>query len=200
VLPDSHILVYPIPALDGSVTEGQSPDQHRLVRQRGPGAPLDALNDRPGRRAPAGLAAAWRGHRTRRSAGCGRPPGIRSPAIAEAVVRAAERSLQVVTDIEVPRMAFGRICLIGDAAFAVRPHAAAGTAKAAADGWALAEELAAADGDGPRRAGRLGAPAARARPRPAGPLPGDRRTARSSWARSGPGDPRLIFGLYSPGN
>jgi 2,6-dihydroxypyridine 3-monooxygenase len=44
-------------------------------------------------------------------------------------------------------MARDRVCLVGDAAFAVRPHAAAGTAKAAADGWALAEELtAAADG------------------------------------------------------
>lgn len=40
----------------------------------------------------------------------------------------------------------GRSCLVGDAAFAVRPHAAPGTAQAA-DGWALAEQLRAADGD-----------------------------------------------------
>jgi 2-polyprenyl-6-methoxyphenol hydroxylase-like FAD-dependent oxidoreductase len=51
--------------------------------------------------------------------------------------------------LEVPRMAFGRVCLIGDAAFAVRPHAAAGTAKAADDGWALADELTAFAGDVP---------------------------------------------------
>ena len=44
-------------------------------------------------------------------------------------------------------MAFGRVCLIGDAAFALRPHAAAGTAKAAADAWALAETLATTQGD-----------------------------------------------------
>ena len=44
-------------------------------------------------------------------------------------------------------MAFGRVCLLGDAAFALRPHAAAGTAKAAADAWALAEALAASGGD-----------------------------------------------------
>jgi 2-polyprenyl-6-methoxyphenol hydroxylase-like FAD-dependent oxidoreductase len=44
-------------------------------------------------------------------------------------------------------MAFGRVCLTGDAAFALRPHAAAGTAKAAADAWALAEALAATHGD-----------------------------------------------------
>jgi len=34
-------------------------------------------------------------------------------------------------------MAFGRTCLIGDAAFTARPHAAAGTAKAAEDAWTL---------------------------------------------------------------
>ncbi len=38
-------------------------------------------------------------------------------------------------------MAFGRIALLGDAAFTARPHAAAGTAKAAADGWALHDAL-----------------------------------------------------------
>ena len=43
-------------------------------------------------------------------------------------------------------MAFGRICLIGDGAFVARPHAAAGTAKAAEDGWQLSLALEAAGG------------------------------------------------------
>ena len=55
--------------------------------------------------------------------------------------------IQVVFDLEVPRMAFGQICLIGDAAFTARPHAAAGTAKAAEDGWQLGEAMKAAKGD-----------------------------------------------------
>ena len=38
-------------------------------------------------------------------------------------------------------MAFGRTCLLSDAAWEVRPHTAAGTAKAAADAWALADAL-----------------------------------------------------------
>ena len=42
----------------------------------------------------------------------------------------------------VPRMAFGRICLIGDAAFVGRPHAAVGSAKACFDAWELANMLA----------------------------------------------------------
>lgn len=44
-------------------------------------------------------------------------------------------------------MAFGRVCLIGDAAFVARPHAAAGTAKAAEDGWQLAQAIQTSPGD-----------------------------------------------------
>ena len=199
VLPDSHILVYPIPALAGSVTEG-----NRLINivwyvNVGPGAPLDALmTGRDGVRRPVSLppgAAADAAVTGMRQAARDQLAGP----IAEAVVRAAEPFVQVVTDIEVPRMAFGRICLIGDAAFAVRPHAAAGTAKAAADGWALAEELTAADGDVPaalaaweHRQLALGRDLL-ARCREIGDSSQFLGTFR-------PGDPRLIFGLYSPGN
>ena len=111
----------------------------------------------------------------------------------------AEPFVQVIYDIEVSRMAFGRIALIGDAAFAVRPHAAAGTAKAAADGWALAEELTAAGGNVPaalaaweRRQLALGHDLlARCR------AIGDSSQFLGTFR---PGDPRLIFGLYAPGN
>ena len=44
-------------------------------------------------------------------------------------------------------MAFGRACLLGDAAFVLRPHAAAATAKAAADATTLAAALTADSGD-----------------------------------------------------
>jgi 2,6-dihydroxypyridine 3-monooxygenase len=67
--------------------------------------------------------------------------------LAEVVVRTPEPFIQPIVDVEVPRMAFGRVCLLGDAAFVARPHAAAGTAKAAADAWALAEAMAGAQGD-----------------------------------------------------
>ncbi len=56
---------------------------------------------------------------------------------------------ETVRDVAVPRMAFGRVAVMGDAAFAARPHAAAGTAKAAADAWALAAAVAATGGDVP---------------------------------------------------
>jgi 2,6-dihydroxypyridine 3-monooxygenase len=63
------------------------------------------------------------------------------------VIKTARPFVQAVVDVEVPRMAFGRICLIGDAAFTLRPHAAAGTAKAAEDAWQLAEAVNACGGD-----------------------------------------------------
>ncbi len=85
------------------------------------------------------------------------PPLIRREAVAE-MRAAAERLLapqfrvvvrlidepilQPIYDLETPRMAFGRIAIIGDAAFVARPHVAAGVAKAADDAAALAAALA----------------------------------------------------------
>jgi 2-polyprenyl-6-methoxyphenol hydroxylase-like FAD-dependent oxidoreductase len=51
--------------------------------------------------------------------------------------------LQPIYDLEMPRMAFGRVALVGDAAFVARPHIGAGVAKAADDALVLADALAA---------------------------------------------------------
>jgi 2-polyprenyl-6-methoxyphenol hydroxylase-like FAD-dependent oxidoreductase len=59
------------------------------------------------------------------------------------LVRATrEPFVQSVIDLSSPRMAFGRVCLIGDAAFVPRPHTAASTQKAATDVLALQAALA----------------------------------------------------------
>lgn len=55
--------------------------------------------------------------------------------------------VQAIQDLSVPRMAFGRVCLLGDAAFAPRPHTAASTSKAAVNAAALAAELRESGGD-----------------------------------------------------
>lgn len=197
VLPHSHILVYPIPGLDGTVEPGR-----RLVNmvwyRNVPEPDLPAfLTDRDSVRRAVSL-----------------PPGhVRTdqidemrhfaakhlaPPIAEMVTSVPEPFVQAVYDIEVPGMASGRACLVGDAAFAVRPHAAAGTAKAAEDGWALAEELIRAHGDvdvalprWERRQLALGA-SLLARTRAIG----DSSQCRGDFR---PGDPSLVFGLYGPG-
>jgi len=84
------------------------------------------------------------------------PPLIRREAIAEMradaerlvarqfrqIVRLIEEPiLQPIYDLESSRMAFGRVAIVGDAAFVARPHVAAGVSKAADDAAALAEAL-----------------------------------------------------------
>jgi 2,6-dihydroxypyridine 3-monooxygenase len=112
-------------------------------------------------------------------------------------VKSKEPFVQAVFDIAVPRMAFGRACLIGDAAFAIRPHAAAGTAKAAEDGWRLAAAMGSESGD-VLAALRRWEPNQLAlghtvmeRSREIG------RRAQVSGTYE-PGDPKVAFGLYEP--
>jgi 2,6-dihydroxypyridine 3-monooxygenase len=196
-LPGGHILVYPIPAADGSVGVGQRLMNAVWYRNVPDDELGGVLNDRHGERRPVSvppglvrdeLVAAMR------TDAC----ALLAPPIARFVTAVREPFIQAVFDIDVPRMTFGRVCLLGDAAFAARPHAAAGTAKAAEDGWVLAEELVAHDGDLPaalgsweRRQLRLGA-ALLARTRAIG-------NTSQFGAGLTPGDPDLIFGLYAPG-
>ncbi|TFH48374.1 MAG: hypothetical protein E4H01_06475 [Lysobacterales bacterium] len=123
---------------------------------------------------------------------------IMAPAIAKVVERIAQPFVQAIIDTEVEKMAFGRVCLIGDGAFAVRPHAAAGTAKACADAWTLHDALQNADGDvlsalraweGPQlELGKRLLERTR--------IIGNRSQFGDGWV---PGDPSLRFGLYGPG-
>ena len=69
------------------------------------------------------------------------------PPVAGIVTAAPQPMLQAVTDLESPRMTFGRVALLGDAAFVARPHVAGGVSKAALDAACLADSLAAAGGD-----------------------------------------------------
>ncbi len=121
-----------------------------------------------------------------------------APAAAEVVGATADPYIQVVSDVRSSRMADGRVALVGDAAAAARPHAAAGTAKAAADAWTLADALADADGDIPAalrkwEPGRLEL-SARLLDRVI--EMGERSQFHNTWT---PGDPSLRFGLYGPG-
>lgn len=70
-----------------------------------------------------------------------------SPLMAEIVGLVELPLLQAITDMESPRLVFGRVALMGDAAFVARPHVAAGTSKAALDAACLVDALAAANGD-----------------------------------------------------
>jgi 2,6-dihydroxypyridine 3-monooxygenase len=198
VYANSHILVYPIPGRDGSVRPGERLINIVWYRNYLAGDDLhDLLLDVNGVTREVSV-----------------PPGaLRAEHIAEAqavalarlprpiaeVVLAVEGLfVQVVLDLDVPRMVFGRSCLLGDAAFVVRPHAAAGTAKAADDAWTLREALAKYPDD-PAAAlaawepGRLAlGRSLQARTRSIG----RRSQVDGTWTA---GDPELIFGLHGPG-
>jgi 2,6-dihydroxypyridine 3-monooxygenase len=119
------------------------------------------------------------------------------PAFANLVRATPHPFVQVIVDLEVPAMVRGRACLIGDAAFALRPHIAAGTAKAAADARALADAIARAGAAVPAalrawEPGQLAlgrATAARTR------AVGERAQVTGTFR---PGDPEVAFGLYEP--
>src|SRR5207244_4254229 len=74
-----------------------------------------------------------------------------APQLAEIFARAKQPFFQPIFDLESPRIVFGRVALLGDAAFVARPHVGAGVTKAALDAASLAEatslaEAAMADG------------------------------------------------------
>jgi 2-polyprenyl-6-methoxyphenol hydroxylase-like FAD-dependent oxidoreductase len=69
------------------------------------------------------------------------------PRMAELIEATEQPFIQKIVDIVVPRTVFGRACLLGDAAFVVRPHTAGATAKAAKDATSLADTLGRANGD-----------------------------------------------------
>jgi 2-polyprenyl-6-methoxyphenol hydroxylase-like FAD-dependent oxidoreductase len=67
------------------------------------------------------------------------------PMLAALVAATRQPFLQTIVDVDPMRTVFGRVCLLGDAAFVVRPHTAGATAKAARDAVTLARALKRAD-------------------------------------------------------
>jgi 2,6-dihydroxypyridine 3-monooxygenase len=198
VYANSHILVYPIPGRDGSVVPGERLINIVWYRNYLAGHDLDdlLLDNRGSHRdvsVPPGAVRADHVAEARAEA-TARLPG----AIAEVVHAIDELFIQVVFDLEVPRMAFGGACLLGDAAFIARPHAAAGTAKAAEDAFALCNALAIHPSDpaGALVEWEIGQLAlgrqlvARTR------RVGARSQFDGTW---NPADDEIIFGLHRPG-
>ncbi len=199
VLDQSHILAYAIPDLDGDITPGR-----RIINtvwyRNAPddGAWDDLMTDSQGvRRAatvPPGLVAERHIEEMHRTA-C----STLAPQLAEVVLACPEPLIQAIFDLEVERMVYGRVLILGDAAFGLRPHVAAGQAKACADAWALMEALQEENLD-IDRALKVWEPRQLALGRHA--LHRTRQMGLRSQVENAmvPGDPTWKFGLWDAGN
>lgn len=65
----------------------------------------------------------------------------------ELVIATIDPFIQTIVDLSVPKMAFERVCLLGDAAFVPRPHTASGASKAATNAITLANSINTHKGD-----------------------------------------------------
>jgi 2-polyprenyl-6-methoxyphenol hydroxylase-like FAD-dependent oxidoreductase len=139
--PKSHILGYLVPGEHEATAPGQR--RYNWVWYRNVDETTElvrVLTDREGRRraysvAP-GLVAPDVEAEMRDASDRLLPPAFR-----HVVGATKEPFVQTIVDLAVPRMAFGRVALLGDAAFVPRPHTAASTSKAAANAIALSVVL-----------------------------------------------------------
>jgi 2,6-dihydroxypyridine 3-monooxygenase len=196
VLDHSHLLVYAIPGPGDSIVPGERDVNFVWYRNYGEGEFAELMTDRHGVHRPAtmppGLARTRFVDELRAEA-----REVLAPPLRELVLACDEPFVQAIFDMMADRFRHGRVILIGDAAAAVRPHVAAGQAKACADGWALRDHLARHDDLDTALAGWETQQLEVAR----------RTVARSREMGEAsqvtgtmvPGDPAWRFGLHGPG-
>ena len=66
---------------------------------------------------------------------------VLAPQFAEAIAKGKWIFFQPILDLELTQMVFGRVAIVGDAAFITRPHVAMGVPKGAGDVLALADAI-----------------------------------------------------------
>ena len=137
-----QIIGYPVAGAGNATAPGQRRYNFVWYRPADEQGGLTALlTDADGEFHPNGIAphqVSWR-HvaRMRESA-----RELLAPQFAEIIEKTAQPFLQPIHDLTSERMAFGRMALMGDAAFLARPHVGMGVTKAAEDAMALVDALA----------------------------------------------------------
>ncbi|MCX6461063.1 MAG: 2,6-dihydroxypyridine 3-hydroxylase [Actinobacteria bacterium] len=194
LLPDGHLITYPIPSVTSDLqVSGRRLNWQWYWNTSGDDELDQLLTDAKGVRQPVSvhnhaLPSATLNRLHRRAA------DQLGPHFRDLVLSSTAPFVTIVADSDVPAMHRGRIVLVGDAGVTPRPHAAAGAAKAAADGWELGAAIASHGGDvdaaiaswEPRQLGRARAYLAKVR-RMAGVL--------QHGGPFAPGDPQNFFGL-----
>jgi 2-polyprenyl-6-methoxyphenol hydroxylase-like FAD-dependent oxidoreductase len=142
-IPDSELAVsYPVPAHDGDIRIGHRAYNVVWYRPANAGALADLCTDINGCRHEISLPPTLirselvAAMKAESHTLLGRP-------IAEILARASHPFFHPIFDIAAPELVFGRVVLLGDAAFVARPHVGAGITKAALDAACLADAIAA---------------------------------------------------------
>lgn len=143
--PGEQMLGYPVPGAGDSVTPGARRWNFVWYRPADEATELPALlTDDGGRRhaftIPPNLVAERSIAAMRRDAAA-----KLSPQFAEVVDATTHPFLQPIFDLESPELAFGRVALLGDAAFVARPHCGMGVTKAGSDAVSLLDHLSRAE-------------------------------------------------------
>ena len=139
-LPNGEQLIgYPVAGAGNAVARGQR--RYNFVWYRpalDKGALQALMTDADGQHHPLGLPpnkVAWQQVAAARQAA----RTLLAPQFAEILEKTAQPFLQPIYDCSSQQMAFGRIALMGDAAFVARPHVGMGVTKAAEDAMALTD-------------------------------------------------------------
>jgi 2-polyprenyl-6-methoxyphenol hydroxylase-like FAD-dependent oxidoreductase len=145
--PGQQGIGYPVPGPDHSLEPGKR--QYNVVWYH----PVREAEDLPrfmtddgGRYYPNGIPPALVSARIRQEM-VDKAQDLLAPQFALALRHGRVHFFQPILDIEPPRLAFGRVAIVGDAAFVARPHVAMGVPKGAGDVLAIADAIEQTRGD-----------------------------------------------------
>ncbi|HQS30211.1 MAG: monooxygenase [Polaromonas sp. 39-63-203] len=142
VPPGELIIGYPVAGMGNSIARGQRRYNFVWYRPTPAGAPLTILlTDAEGNHYPQGIPpnkVAPRQIAGMRQAAA----ALLAPQFAEVLDQTKQPFLQPIHDCSSSAIAFGRVALMGDAAFVARPHVGMGVTKAAEDAMSLTDQIA----------------------------------------------------------
>ena len=142
--PGEQLIGYPVAGAGNATARGQRRYNFVWYRPADEPALRQLMTDADGNHFPHGIAphkVDWRHIAAVRKAA----RELMAPQFAELLEKTPAPFLQPIYDCASPCMTFGRVALLGDAAFVARPHVGMGVTKAAEDAMALADCLNAHD-------------------------------------------------------
>ena len=139
--PGEQLIGYPVAGAGNATARGQRRYNYVWYRPANDEVLRGLMTDADGTYFPQGISpnkVAWQHVAAARQAA----RDLLAPQFAEMLEKTAQPFLQPIHDCASPQMAFGRVALMGDAAFVARPHVGMGVTKAAEDAMALTDCIA----------------------------------------------------------